>query len=105
MKAEEIGGLIALLFAVFIFGLLIKMEPIFLAILLVIGGLIFFVLYTKNNYAIFGVIVLIFALLLNLMYQTEINSKIIFSDYYLSTIVLFLIIIVGFLIAYKLLNQ
>ncbi len=105
MKAEEVVGLVAILFAIFIFGLLIKIEPISLAILLIIGGLIFFVLYTKNNYAIFGVIVLIFALLLKLMYQTEIKSKIIFSDYYLSAIILFLIIIVGFSIAYSLLSH
>ncbi len=105
MKAEEVVGLIAILFAIFIFGLLIKIEPISLAILLIIGGLVFFVLYTKNNYAIFGVIVLIFALLLKLMYQTEIKSKIIFSDYYLSAIILFLIIIVGFSIAYSLLSH
>lgn len=105
MKVEEIFGLFALLFAVFLFGLLIKIEPISLAILLVIGGLVFFVLYIKNNYAVFGVTVLIFVLLFYLIYKTESAPKLIFSDYYLSTIILFLIIIVGFSIAYKLLSQ
>ena len=105
MKVEESIGLFAILCAIFLFGLLIKIDQISLAILLIIGGLIFFVLYTKNNYAIFGVVVLIFSLLLTLAYRTEGWPKIVFSDYYISTIILFLIIILGFTIAYSLLKH
>ncbi len=105
MKVEESIGLFAILCAIFLFGLLIKIDQISLAILLIIGGLIFFVLYTKNNYAIFGVVVLIFSLLLTLAYRTEGWPKIVFSNYYLSTIILFLIIILGFTIAYSLLKH
>lgn len=105
MKVEEIIGLLSILCAIFLFGLLIKIDQISLAILLIIGGLIFFVLYTKNNYAIFGVVVLIFSLLLTLAYRTKGWPKPVFSDYYISTIILFLIIILGFTIAYSLLKH
>ncbi|RLJ01984.1 MAG: hypothetical protein DRP10_02655 [Candidatus Aenigmatarchaeota archaeon] len=104
MKVEEIIGLLSILCAIFLFGLLIKIDQISLAILLIIGGLIFFVLYTKNNYAIFGVVVLIFSLLLTFVYR-EGWPKIVFSNYYTSTIILFLIIILGFTIAYSLLKH
>ena len=104
MKAEEMVGILSILCAIFLFGLLVKLEPIALAILLIIGGLIFFTLYTKNNHAVFGVLVLIFALLFYLIYQTESGLGLVFSDYYISVIILFLIIIAGFLIAYKAIN-
>ena len=104
MKVEESIGLFAILCAIFLFGLLIKIDQISLAILLIVGGLIFFVLYTKNNYAIFGVVVLIFSLLLTFAYR-EGWPKIVFSNYYISTIILFLIIILGFIIAYSLLKH
>ncbi len=105
MKAEEIIGLIAILCAIFIFGFLIEIEYISLAILLIIGGLIFFVLYTKNSYAIFGVTVLIFVLLFYLWSQFKSGLVISFSENYLGTIILFLIIILGFGIAYKMINH
>jgi len=111
MKTEEIVGLLGILLGLFLFGMLITMDAISLSILLIIGGLTFFVLYTKNTYAIFGLTVLIFVLLLYLFLpigleqffvgnQTE-GNFIQFPDYYLPAIVLLLIVIGGFLIAYK----
>ncbi len=115
MKTEEIVGLLGILFGLFLFGILIAMDPISLTILISIGGLVFFILYTKNTHAIFGLTVLLFVLLLYLFLpgtleqvftgnQTGGNVTvpgIQVPDYYLPTIVLLLIVIGGFLIAYK----
>lgn len=115
MKTEEIAGLLGILIGLFLFGILIAMDPVSLSILMAIGGLIFFVLYTKNSYAIFGLTVLVFVLLFYLFLPPSLEQVFAgnqtagnvtapgtqFPDYYLPTIALLLIVIIGFLIAYK----
>jgi len=112
MKFEEVVGLLGLLLGLFLFGILINLDYFSLSILIAIGGLIFFILYTKNTYIIFGCMVLVFVLLLYLFNppglefvgnQTNITSPLPshFPEYYIPTIVLLLIVIIGFAIAYK----
>lgn len=106
MKAEEVVGLIGILLGLFLFGILINLDYIRISILITIGGLFFFIFYTKNSYAIFGLSVLIFALLLHLFFQspleiTKNQVNFVFPENYIPTIILFLIIIFGFALAYK----
>jgi membrane-bound ClpP family serine protease len=117
MKVDEIVGLIGILLGLFLFGMLINLDYFHLSILLIIGGLIFFILYTKNTYAIFGLTILTFALLLYLFtpspFETPENQTNITApfggyklpSYYIPTIILFLIVILGFVIAYKGINK
>ena len=104
MKTEEVIGLMTLLCAIFLFGIITELNPISLSILLVIGGLIFLVINVHNNQAIFGCIVLIFTLLLYLFYDSGMTLQITLSEYYLPSIVAILILIIGFGAAYKLSN-
>ncbi len=104
MKTEEVIGLVALLCAIFLFGIITELEPVSLSILLIIGGLIFLVINVQNNQAIFGCIVLIFTLLFYLFYDSGMKLQITLSEYYLPSIVAILILVIGFGAAYKLLN-
>ncbi|RLI99827.1 MAG: hypothetical protein DRP06_02890 [Candidatus Aenigmatarchaeota archaeon] len=104
MKTEEIIGLVALLCAVFLFGIITELEPISLSILLIIGGLVFLVINVQNNQAIFGCIVLIFTLLFYMYYDSGMTLQITLSEYYLPSIVGILILMIGFGAAYKLSN-
>ncbi|MCK4730097.1 MAG: hypothetical protein KAT28_02155 [Candidatus Aenigmarchaeota archaeon] len=104
MKTEEVVGLVALLCAIFLFGIITELEPVSLSILLIIGGLVFLVINVQNNQAIFGCIVLIFTLLLYLFYNSGMNLQITLSEYYLPSIVAILILVIGFGAAYKLSN-
>ncbi len=102
MKTEEIIGLMALLCAVFLFGIITELEPVSLTILLIIGGLVFLVINVQNNQAIFGCIALIFTLLFYMFYDSGMNLQITLSEYYLPSIVAILILVIGFGAAYKL---
>ncbi len=102
MKTEEFIGLMALLCAVFIFGIITELEPVSLSILLIIGGLVFLVINVQNNQAIFGCIVLIFTLLFYMYYDSGMTLQITISEYYLPSIVAILILMIGFGAAYKL---
>jgi len=111
MKVEEVVGLIGILLGLFLFGNFINLNYIHLSILLIIGGLMFFIFYTKNTYAILGLTVLTFTLLLYLfspisLETSENNTNLTFGGYklpenYIPTIILFLIVFFGFAIAYK----
>ena len=101
MKTEEVIGLLAILCAILVIGFVIEIEQITLIVLLIVGGLLFFVLYTKNTYAIFGVLALISALLFYLSYQTESIISTAFPEDYLPTIILMMIVIIGLVIAYS----
>ncbi|MCK4429295.1 MAG: hypothetical protein KAU95_02880 [Candidatus Aenigmarchaeota archaeon] len=105
MKTEEVIGLLAILCAILVIGFVMEIEQITLIILLVVGGLLFFVLYTKNTYAIFGMVALISALLFYLMHQTENLLPLTLPENYLPTIILIIIVIVGLVIAYNLSKQ
>lgn len=99
MKAEEIIGLLMLLVAIFIFGLLLEVQMLQLIAMLIIGGLVFLVIFIKNPYALIGGITLIFALIVYLFYS-EGSQSISLSGDFLSTILLMLVVIGGFALAY-----
>ena len=103
MTDTKIFGVIALLFAVFIFGIIIGASPIQLAILLVIGGLVFLAATIKENFAVVGFIVLIFALLFYLIYplQPIANFTIANPENYFSTLIVMGIVIVGLYMAFR----
>jgi len=96
-------GLLATLFAVFIFGMIVGTEPLKLAILLIVGGLVFLVITTKENVAVMGFTVLIFALLFYLMYPMDkiANFTIKNPSNYFSILIVIAIILVALIVAYK----
>jgi hypothetical protein len=118
MIAREIIGLLGIVFGLFLFGMFMNMNYISLLILLALGGIFFFAVYLKNAYATIGLVVLAFALILYLFSPSGIEGLPIenetgttnftaptvtynFPDYYIPTIVLLLVVIVGFVMAYK----
>jgi len=103
MEDTKILGVIALLFALFIVGIIVGASPIQLAIVLVIGGLVFLAITVKDNWAIVGFIVLIFALLFYLVIplQPIANFSIENPEQYFSTLIVLGIVIVALYVAYR----
>jgi hypothetical protein len=103
MTDTKILGVIALLFALFVFGIIVGASPIQLAIVLIIGGLIFLAVTVKESFAIVGFIVLIFALLFYLIYplQPIANFQIQNPEQYFSTLIVLAIVIVALYVAFR----
>jgi hypothetical protein len=103
MTDTKILGVIALLFAVFIFGIIVGASPLQLAILLVVGGLVFLAATVKENVAIVGFIVLIFALLFYLInpLQPIASFTIENPESYFSTLIVMGIVILALYMAFR----
>ncbi len=96
-------GLLAILFAIFIFGMIFGTDPMKLLVILAIGALVFLLMTIKDTTVIMGLVVLIFALLFYLMYPIQGVAQFHFSasEDYFGGVLLILIVIVGFVLAYK----
>jgi len=103
MADNKILGVIALLLALFIVGIIVGASPMQLAIVLVIGGLVFLAITMKDNIAIVGFIVLIFALLFYLIYplQPIASFSIENPEQYFSTLIVLGIVIVALFMAFR----
>lgn len=103
MEGNKILGVIALLFALFIFGIIVGATPIQLAIVLIVGGLVFLAVTVKENWAIVGFIVLIFALLFYLVVplQPIASFTIQNPEQYFSTLIVLAIVIVALYVAFR----
>ncbi|MGC9310178.1 MAG: hypothetical protein ACP5E4_00470 [Candidatus Aenigmatarchaeota archaeon] len=103
MAETQYLGLVAILFAIFIVGMILGTAPMKLIIILAIGALVFLTISMKDNMAVMGFTVLIFALLLYLIYPSMPMASFSFSapEEYFSTLLLVVIVLVGLIMAYK----
>ncbi|MBN2094669.1 MAG: hypothetical protein JW727_01350 [Candidatus Aenigmarchaeota archaeon] len=99
----QLMGVLAILFSIFILGAIVGTEPLTLAIFLLVGGLAFLAITTKDNFAVMGFTVLIFALLFYVTYPVQPIAAITIDNpqNYFSTLIVMGIVLVGLLFAFK----